>query len=82
MRTDMKALLKVLGWSLALVLAAFGTFAIAAAVGWLTKEVTAVLILGCLMVGGVVIGMKFRSALFSPRPHQDEPAAPSDRPLD
>ena len=70
----MKAFLQVLGWSFALVLAVFGGFGTAATVGWLTKEVAAVLILGCLVVGAVVIGMKFRPAFFSPQPRQDKPA--------
>lgn len=82
MRTDVKALLKVLGWSFALVLAVLGSFGMAATVGWLTKEGAVVLLLSCLLVGGVVMGMKFRSALFSPQLHQDKPVAPRDRPLD
>jgi hypothetical protein len=85
MRKDMKALLKVLGWSFALVLAGFASIGMAVTVGWLTKEGAAVLILGCLMVGGVVMGMKFRSALFSLQPNQDKPDDPvalPDRRLD
>jgi type IV secretory pathway VirB2 component (pilin) len=73
MRSDMKALLKVFAGSFAVALLVVGV-AVAAAVGWLTKEVAGYLMLACIVVGVVVIGRLFRSSLFRQQPCEDRPA--------
>jgi hypothetical protein len=73
MRSDTKALLKVSAWSFVVALLVVSVAA-AAAVGWLTKEVAAYLMLACIVVGAVVIGRGFRSSLFRQQPREDKPA--------
>ena len=75
MRSDMKALLKVFAWSFAVAVLVLGVV-VAAAVGWLTREAAPYWMLGVLVVGGVVIGLRFGPALFRPQPSKDKPAEP------
>lgn len=73
MRSDARALLKVLGWSFAVAMLMLGVAA-AAAVGWVTREAAPYLMLGCFVVGSAVIGWRFGRALLQQPPRQDEPA--------
>jgi hypothetical protein len=73
MRSDTKALLMVFGWGFAVAVLVLGV-GVAAAVGWLTREAAAYLMLGCIVVGGVVIGRRFGRALLQQQPRKDMPA--------
>jgi hypothetical protein len=79
MRSDTKSLLKVFAWSFAVALLVV-SIAVTAAVGWLTKEVAAYLMLACIAVGAVAIGRRFRSSLFREQPRADKPAEPDAAP--
>jgi hypothetical protein len=76
MKSDMKALLKVFGWSFAVAVLAIGV-GMAAAIGWITKEAAVSLMLGCIVVGGVVIGRRFSRGLLHQQSPKDKPAGPS-----
>ena len=75
MRSDTKSLMKVFGWSVAVAVLVL-IVAVAAAVGWLTKEAAAYLMLGCLVVGGVLIGQRFGRTLMQRQPRQDRSPGP------
>jgi hypothetical protein len=77
----MRVLLKVFAWSLAVAVVVLG-IAVPVGVGWLTKEAAAYLMLGCLGVGGVVIGRRFSRPLLQKPPRKDEFTEPSAAPDD
>jgi len=73
--------LLVFGWSVAVAVLVLGVGA-AAAVGWLTKDAAAYLMLGCIVVGAAVIGRKFRRALLQQQPPKNKPADAELHPAD
>jgi hypothetical protein len=79
MRSDSRALLTVLGWSVALAVLVLGV-AVTAAVGWLSKEAAGYMMLGCLVVGSLVIGRRFGRGLLQQPSRKDEQAAPNAAP--
>jgi uncharacterized membrane protein (DUF441 family) len=79
MRSDTKALLEVFAGSFGVALVVVSV-AVTAAVGWLTKEGAAYLMLACIVVGAVAIGRRFRSSLFRQQQGQDKPAEPDAAP--
>jgi hypothetical protein len=69
-------LTKLLGWSFVVAVIVLGVVT-AAAVGWLTKEVAAYLMLCCVVVCGTVIGRRFNWARLRQQPRGDKLAEPS-----
>lgn len=62
MRSDSKSLLEIFGWSFVLVLAVM-LIAIVAVLSEFSPAKIAYLMLGCLVVGAVIIGTKFGPGL-------------------
>jgi hypothetical protein len=75
MRSDMRALLKIIGSSFLLV-AVVAAILMAAALDVLSHEVAVYLALAVLVVGGLVIRLLFGRALVEPDRSRDEVAQP------
>ena len=79
MRSDMRVLLKVFGWSFALAAAVLGT-AIAATLGGLSREAASYWMLGVFLAGVVAICLRFVPELIRRQPSKDKPAEPGAAP--
>jgi hypothetical protein len=77
MRSDTRALLKVFGWSFAAVAVAFGVVFVAILSG---AGQEAAWVLGVPLLVGVLIGVRYASALMRPQPSKGKPAEPSAAP--
>jgi hypothetical protein len=73
MRSDTKALLKIFAWSAVFALLFMGLVA-ASAVGWLSVQAGAYVVLGCGVVFVVLITRRYGPALHQPEPRQDKVA--------
>jgi hypothetical protein len=69
-RSDSKSLLEIFGWSFVLVLAVM-LIAIVAVLSEFSPAKIAYLMLGCLLVGAVIIGTKFGPGLMRGRTRRD-----------
>jgi hypothetical protein len=75
MKSDLKALLKVFGWSFVVAVLIIGV-GVAGALGWLTREATIKLMVCCLIAGGALIGQRYGRALVQRDARKDKPAGP------
>jgi hypothetical protein len=78
MRSDMKALLKLLGASFLLAIVLVGILLLAA-VGALSRDVAVYLALGVFILGALAIGRFFGPALVRRDQEASEPGTPADR---
>jgi hypothetical protein len=72
MKTDTRALLKVIGWGFVLAVVALAV-GVAAAVGWIKQESAPQWMLGIIVGGGILLGLWYGPALSRTRASKQSP---------